>query len=93
MRDNQSVIGPVTCEQAFVRVCVPGRVHRLDPDLELCVCKECGNGWIRDVDPWQKLQESFERLNQTLNRLAASTKSLEKSLTKLNDALKGKKDV
>lgn len=86
MTDSMSVLGRVMCDAS--RTCKPGRVHRLDLDLELCVCSRCGNGWIRDVDPWTKVQEAFARLNQTLSKLSAASKSLESAVDRLNQALK-----
>lgn len=59
-----SVIGRTTC-RANHGECVPANVHRLDSDLELCVCRACGQGWVRDVDIWVKLDETMQRLKIT----------------------------
>jgi hypothetical protein len=85
---DMSVLGRVMCDAN--RECVPGRVHRLDADLEICVCERCGNGWMRDVSAFDKLNEAIERFNQRTNQLASATKKLMTSLERLNDSLKGK---
>lgn len=83
---DMSVCGIVECESR-VGVCVPGDIHRVDADLELCVCAECGQGWIRDVDAWTKVKESFERLDAANQRLDDAINSLKASLQKIVDEL------
>lgn len=68
--------------------CTPGRVHRLDRDLELCVCEHCGQGWVRDVDPWTKLEELLVKLAESTKKMESSSKKLAESLQGLSDALK-----
>jgi hypothetical protein len=81
----ESVLGANPCRSTHGD-CVPKDVHRLDPDLELCVCQACGKGWMRDVDIWQKLDELSERLK-------ISTGRLEKSIDKLGQSLKALGDL
>ncbi len=83
---NFNLLGKTVCR--MTGECKAGNVHSLDADLELCVCTRCGQGWIRDVDPWRKVERSLERLKHTLDKLQASSKALEKSCMKLNDVLK-----
>lgn len=88
--ENMSVLGRVMCDGS--KVCVPGRVHRLDEDLEFCVCKACGNGWIRELSAFDKLNEALQRFNFQSQKLVAATKRLQSSLQSLNDALSKKDD-
>lgn len=76
---TESVLGDNPCRATYGD-CIPCEVHRLDPDLELCVCKSCGNGWVRDVDVWQKLDELTERMKNSNKKLQKSAQKLRKSL-------------
>jgi hypothetical protein len=81
-----SVLGKVMCDSK--RECVPGKVHRLDPDLELCVCGTCGKGWVRDRTAFDKLAEAIEKFNHQNAQLRAAADKLKDSLEKLNDVLR-----
>lgn len=81
---NESVLGANPCRSSHGD-CVPKDVHRLDPDLELCVCQACGQGWMRDVDVWQKLDELSERLKISTDRLQKCMDGLGKALLALGD--------
>ena len=80
-----SVVGEVRCSSSHGD-CVPKHVHRLDPDLELCVCQACGHGWVRDIDVWDKLNELMKRIKASNNRLQKSLERLNKSLLVLGDS-------
>lgn len=67
--------------------CVEGSVHRIDVDLQLCVCRNCGQGWVRDVDAWTRMEESFRRLAAANMKLDVAINSLKTSLESLNSAL------
>lgn len=70
------------------KTCDPGDVHRFDPDLELCVCKHCGQGWVRDVDVWKKLEESIDKLYAaTTARLNTAAIAARQSFQRMNDIL------
>jgi hypothetical protein len=81
---SESVLGANPCRSTYGD-CVPKDVHRLDPDLELCVCQACGQGWMRDVDVWQKLDELSERLKISTERLQKCMDNLGKSLQALGN--------
>lgn len=66
--------------------CTPGAVHRIDQDLEICVCRRCGSGWVRDVDAWTKLNDSFDRLAKSIKRLSDTNDRLMESVEKLREA-------
>lgn len=85
-RVEMSVLGKVMC-RSYHGKCVEGDIYRLDPDLEFCICRNCDQGWVRDVDAWTKLEESFERLNKQNKRLDAAINSLKASLGNMNSVL------
>lgn len=90
-RDVDVTGEPVICQKWWnvgrTRKCVAGDVHRVDPDLEICVCTHCGQGWIRHVDAWTKLEESMEKLKIANAALTATLDSLKKSFQNLSDAM------
>lgn len=81
-----SLSGNVECKTRRGN-CLEGEVHRIDSDLELCVCKRCGQGWMRDVDAWTKLEESMTRLTKANQNLVASLDVLKASYQKLASSL------
>lgn len=80
----------VICEawSGRARECEPDAIHRLDRDLELCVCKRCGQGWIREVNAWTKVMEAAERLSASMQTLDAVAMTMLQSLQTLADVLK-----
>lgn len=79
---SMSVNGSVVCPRSTE--CEPSRVYSLDSELELCVCKHCGQGWVRDVDPWARFSETIDRIKRLVDEMRESTAKMVSSF----DALK-----
>lgn len=84
MIGGMSVVGHVECRKHPAQACLADdNTRRLDSDLELCICKNCGQAWIRDVDVWVRLKDSFEALEAANVRLQQSILAMQNSFNKL----------
>lgn len=57
-------------------------LHRLCDDLELVVCNRCGGGRVQDVCAWTRLQDSMNKLHDSIDRLGKSFAKLSETVTR-----------
>lgn len=65
----------------------PCAAHRLDADLEMCVCVKCGQAWVQDLSSFTRLEDALARLRLAMSNLTAAQVKMAESFQRIADSL------